>query len=414
MKYQSARREFLKVVGAAGLVSLNALPPRFWSQALADDQPSRTGERVLVLIQLAGGNDSLNTVVPFADPAYHKARPALAIGEGAVLKLNDSLGLHPSLDGLQKLWDAGRLGIVQGVGYAQPDRSHFRSMDIWHTANPDVTTPQTGWLGRTLDAAADSTTQTLEAAAVGLDKLPLALVGNRVVPPTIQKLDAFRLNEPSGQTGAHPLRSEAWKKAADVASGAGSDLDFLRRSARASLASADRLKSLGDTYQTSVEYPSTGLSQRLKLVAQMIVAELPARIYFVSLDGFDTHAQQLPGHAALMAELSGAISAFVADLEEHKLSQRVALATFSEFGRRVAENGSLGTDHGAAASLFTVTPNKGGLFGAAPSLNDTDLDDGDPKFTTDFRRVYATLLERWLEVDAGPALGGKFEPLDCV
>jgi uncharacterized protein (DUF1501 family) len=144
----------------------------------------------------------------------------------------------------------------------------------------------------------------------------------------------------------------------------------------------------------------------------MIVAELPARIYFVSLDGFDTHAQQLPGHAVLMSELSGAISAFAADLEEHGLTQRVALATFSEFGRRVAENGSLGTDHGAAASLFTITPNRGGLFGQSPSL--TDLDDGDPKFTTDFRRVYATLLERWLEVDSAPALGGKFEPLDCV
>jgi uncharacterized protein (DUF1501 family) len=413
MKFQSARREFLKVVGAAGLVSLNGLPPRFWSQALAaEEKPSRAGERVLVLIQLAGGNDSLNTFVPYADPAYHRARPALAIGEGAVLKLDDTLGLHPNLGGLQKLWDAGRLGIVQGVGYPRPDRSHFRSMDIWHTANPDVTQTQTGWIGRTLDASAESTTGVREAAAVGLDKLPLALVGNRVVPPTIQKLDVFRLNEPTGQTGAHPLRTEAWRKATEAVSTAGSELDFLRRSARASLASADRLKSLGDTYQTSVEYPSTGLSQCLKLVAQMIVAELPARIYFVSLDGFDTHAQQLPGHAALMSELSGAISAFVADLEEHSLTQRVALATFSEFGRRVAENGSLGTDHGAAASMFTIAPNRSGLFGEASSL--TDLDDGDPKFTTDFRRVYATFLERWLEVDAGPALGGKFEPLDFV
>jgi uncharacterized protein (DUF1501 family) len=407
MPTQPTRRDFLRVLGATGLVSLHGLPPRFLSRALAAEG-NKPGERVLVLIQLAGGNDGLNTVVPYADPIYHRARPALAIGEGSVLKLNDTLGLHPSLTGLQKLWDQGRLGIVQGVGYPQPDRSHFRSMDIWHTAQPDVTQPQTGWVGRTLDAATEASHGVREAAAVGLERLPLALVGNRVVPPTIQKLDVFKLNEAGGQ----PLRSAAWKVATEAASAAGSQLDFLRRSARASLASADRLKSLGDSYQTAVDYPSTGLSQQLKLVAQMIAADLPARIYFVSLDGFDTHAQQLPGHAALMAELSGAIAAFTADLEEHGLTQRVLTATFSEFGRRVAENGSLGTDHGAASSMFVVGPNRGGLFGTAPSL--TDLDDGDPKFTTDFRRVYATLLEKWLEVDATPALGGKFAPVEFV
>jgi uncharacterized protein (DUF1501 family) len=408
MKHQQARREFLKVIGAAGLISLNGLPPSFLARALAgDEKPQTPGECVLVLIQLAGGNDGLNTVVPYADPAYHRARPALAIGEGAVLKLNDTLGLHPSLTGLLELWDDGRLGIVQGVGYPQPDRSHFRSMDIWHTADPTVTQPQTGWLGRMLDASTEVQPGLREAAAIGLDRLPLALVANRIVSPTIKNLDAFRINEPSG---GHPLRTETWRNAAESASLSGSELDFLRRSARASLASADRLKNLGNSYRPSVDYSGTGLAQRLKLVAQMIAAELPARVYFVSLDGFDTHAQQLPGHAALLAELSGAISAFVADLTEHGLAERVLTATFSEFGRRLEENGSLGTDHGAAASLFVVGPKQGGVYGEAPSL--TDLDDGDPKFTTDFRRVYATFLERWLKVDAAPALGARFEPLD--
>jgi len=409
MSYMTARREFLKVVGTAGVVSLCGLPPRFLGQALAAERTARSGEHVLVLIQLAGGNDGLNTVVPFSESAYYRARPALAIGEGAVLKLNDQFGLHPNLSGLQKLWEAGRLGIVQGVGYPHPDRSHFRSMDIWHTANPDVTQPQTGWVGRILDESAASPHGLREAAAVGLDRLPLALVGNKVVSPMIKNLDAFKLNEPGGKS---PLRTDQWRQATEAASAAGSELDFLRRSARASLASADRLKSLGDTYRTSVDYPGTGLAQRLKLVAQMIAAELPARVYFVSLDGFDTHAQQLPGHGVLMSELSGAISAFVADLEEHHLSDRVLTATFSEFGRRLAENGSLGTDHGAASSMFIVTPNRGGFFGATPSL--ADLDDGDPKFTTDFRRVYSTFLERWLQVDAMPALGGKFEPIEFV
>jgi len=408
MSFPATRREFLKVLGATSLVSLNGLPPRCLSAALVDDR-ARPDQRVLVLIQLAGGNDGLNTVVPYAEDAYRRARPALAIGEGSVLKLNEQFGLHPSLTGLRKLWDAGRLGIVHGVGYPHPDRSHFRSMDIWHTANPDVTQPQTGWVGRTLDVSAESSHGLREAVAIGLDRLPLALVGNRVVSPMIKNLDAFRLNEPEGKS---PLRTTAWQQAASANSDAGSELDFLRRSAAASLASADRLKSLGKTYNSSVDYPSTGLAQRLRLVAQMIAAELPARIYFVSLDGFDTHAQQLPGHAALLSELSEAVSAFVADLEEHALSQRVLTATFSEFGRRLAENGSLGTDHGAASSLFVVSPNRGGMFGQPPSLS--DLDDGDPKFTTDFRRVYAAFLENWLQVDAAPALGGQFAPLDCV
>uniref|UniRef100_A0A7C4QW94 DUF1501 domain-containing protein n=1 Tax=Schlesneria paludicola TaxID=360056 RepID=A0A7C4QW94_9PLAN len=404
---RSARREFLQVVGAAGLVSLGGSVPRFWSQALAQQDGTSAGERVLVLIQLAGGNDGLNTVVPITDDAYYRARPALAIGKQAVLKLNDRWGLHPSLEGLHQLWEQGRLGIVQGVGYPRPDRSHFRSMDIWHTANPDVVQPQTGWIGRTLDAAQG--TEGREAVAVGLDRLPLALVGHRVVCPLVKSLEAFRLNEPAGGS---PLRTADWQRAVQAPAPPRGELEFLRRSAQASLASADRLKSLGETYRTRVEYPSTGLAQRLKLVAQMIVAELPARVYFVSLDGFDTHAQQLPGHAALLAELAGAVASFVADLEEHRLTGRVLIATFSEFGRRLAENGSLGTDHGAAAPLFVVTPHRGGLFGEAPSL--TDLDDGDPKFTTDFRRVYATLLENWLNVDSSAALGGRFEPLDCV
>jgi uncharacterized protein (DUF1501 family) len=406
-RIRSARREFLQVVGAAGLVSLGGSVPRFWSQALAQQDGTSAWERVLVLIQLAGGNDGLNTVVPITDDAYYRARPALAIGQQAVLKLNDRWGLHPSLEGLHQLWEQGRLGIVQGVGYPRPDRSHFRSMDIWHTANPDVVQPQTGWIGRTLDAALG--TEGWEAVAVGLDRLPLALVGHRVVCPLVKSLEAFRLNEPAGGS---PLRTADWQRTVQAPAPPHGELEFLRRSAQASLASADRLKSLGETYRTRVEYPSTGLAQRLKLVAQMIVAELPARVYFVSLDGFDTHAQQLPGHAALLAELAGAVASFVADLEEHRLTSRVLIATFSEFGRRLAENGSLGTDHGAAAPLFVVAPHRGGLYGEAPSL--TDLDDGDPKFTTDFRRVYATLLENWLKVDSTAALGGRFEPLDCV
>lgn len=403
----SNRRDFLKLLGTAGVVSLTGPAPGLWARALGAETAGTKGERVLVLIQMAGGNDGLNTVVPYTDDAYNKARPALAIGKGAVLKLNETLGLHPAMTGFRDLWEANRLAIVQGVGYPKPDRSHFRSMDIWQAAHMHERIP-TGWIGRMLDQTVAPSGGAWEAACIGLDKLPLTCLGERVVPPTIQRLDEFHLTA-SGRDTA-PVSTAAWKQAA-AATGSNSDLDFLRRSAVSAVSSAERLASLSKEYRSATPYPSTRLAERLKLVAQMISADLPARVYFVNLDGFDTHSQQLPGHAALLGELSGAVAAFFADLDEKGRGNDVMLTTFSEFGRRLAENGSLGTDHGAASVLFSVTPaGKGGLYGQAPSL--TDLDDGDPKFTTDFRRVYATLLERWLQRPSQPVLGEDFAPLD--
>lgn len=397
------RREFLQTMGTAGVVTLSGTVPGIWTRAFAETSAAQTNGRVLVLVQLAGGNDGLNTVVPYAHDAYLKARPALALKKGTVLSLNDEYGLHPSLGGLKKLWDNQRLAIVQGIGYPQPDRSHFRSMDIWQAARTDAVLP-TGWVGRLLDATASEPSGMWEAACLGMDKLPLTCLGERAVPPTIRKLDEFRLRIPAMAGTA------AWNAAAAVGAPAGTDLEFLRRSARAAVANAERLSTLS-TKSESGAYPSTGLAQKLKLVSQMIAAELPARVYFVSLDGFDTHAQQLGGHAALMAELSGAISAFIADLSEQKLDDRVMLATFSEFGRRVAENGSLGTDHGAASVSFVVTPaGRGGWYGAAPTFD--RLDDGDLIHTTDFRRLYATFLDRWLQRPSQPILGGNYQPLD--
>lgn len=388
------RREFLQTLGAAGVLSFTGMLPR-WTQCLAADAAAKT-DRILVLIQLAGGNDSLNTFIPHRHDEYHKARPGIGIGRGAALELTDELGLHPSLTGFQKLWDAGRLAIVDGVGYPQPDRSHFRSMDIWHSAQPEVADPRTGWLGRVFDDGA-VTGKPVEAAGIGMSKAPLAMTGRQSAPPTIQRLEEFRLREPV--VGALPTISAA---------GTTGELEFLRRTAATTLTAAERLKSLSN--QGDGGYPATGLGQHLKLVGQMIAAEMPTRVFFVSLDGFDTHSQQVPGHAALLKELSDAVSAFVAHLTEQGLADRVLIAGFSEFGRRVKENGSLGTDHGAAASLFAITPEgKGGRYGSMPSL--TDLDDGDLKFTTDFRRVYATLLDSWLGISSDAILGGKYESL---
>jgi uncharacterized protein (DUF1501 family) len=368
-------------------------------------------QRVLVLVQLSGGNDGLNTLIPYGDAEYAKARPGIKIPETQVLKLNDSVGLHPNLVGLRELYDEGKLAIVQGVGYANPDRSHFRSMDIWQSARPLTENPQDGWLGRALEWQFNRMPQLAEGISIGSDKLPLALTSTRVNVPTLQRLEDFQLRE--GQTTSsnrNQIRSAITDLSNESASG---EIDFLRRATTTAITSATRLKSLAATYQSTVSYPATGLASRLKLVAQMLTADLPARIFVVSLDGFDTHSLQQPGHAALMAELSGAIRAFEQDLTEHKINDRVVLATYSEFGRRVAENGSLGTDHGAASMLFALTPTgKSGLHGTHPSL--TDLAEGDLKYHVDFRSVYATLLDRWLEISSADVLFERFPPIEFL
>lgn len=407
----STRREFLKVLGSAGIVSLGTIPPHFLARAAETTAGvAARDKRVLVLIQLAGGNDGLNTLIPLGDPAYEKARPGIGIRKGQALKLNDSFGLHPSLTGLRDLYDEGKLAIVQGVGYPNPDRSHFRSMDIWQSAQPQNENPRDGWLGRALEWQFDRQPGLAEALTLGTAKLPLAFVSTRVNVPTLRRLEDFQLVDGQGSAANRELTRTTLKQVTAQPTTAGGELDYLRRTTATALASAERLKSLSSTYRTTVNYPGTGLASRLKLIAQMLTADLPARIFVVSLDGFDTHSQQQPGHAALMAELAGAIRAFEQDLVEHKLSDRVLLATYSEFGRRVAENGSLGTDHGAASMLFALTPTgKAGLHGTHPSL--TDLTDGDLKFTTDFRSVYATMLDNWLEISSEHVLGGEFPRL---
>ena len=409
MTHFSNRREFLKQFGAASVISLGVTPPRFLAQA-AEVSAASPDQRVLVMIQLAGGNDGLNTLIPYGDDAYYKARPGIGISKNQVLKINDRLGLHPRLTGLKELYDEGKLAIVQGVGYPHPDRSHFRSMDIWQSAQPQNPTPRDGWLGRALENLLDQN-HASEGLTLGTDKLPLAFVSGRVTVPTLRRLEDFQLIDGKGPPSQAGLKRETLNRVVASSSAARSELDFLRRATATALTSADRMKSLSRNYVPAVEYPSTGLANRLKLIAQMVVAELPARMYFVSLDGFDTHAQQEGGHAALLAELSGAIHAFSQDLAGHNVGDRVLLSTFSEFGRRVAENGSLGTDHGAASMLFAMTPGKAGLYGSHPSLK--ELDDGDLIHSTDFRSVYATFL-KWLQIPSEAVLGQGFAPMDFV
>ncbi len=418
---KTTRREFLARTSLAGVVSIGATAPSFLNRAAwaGTDLKSanQKAERILVLIELAGGNDGLNTVVPFADDHYHKARPGIRLSGDAILKLDDTHGLHPQMTGMKSIYDEGRLAIVQGVGYPNPDRSHFRSMDIWHSARPDDTDFRgDGWLGRALDHSSEHYLGKVPALAVGTERLPRALLGNNVNVPMLRDLNAFKWESSQGSKAAQQRRREVIEALASRSAASGSTLDFLRRTTTTASQTAKRLENISSSYQAAATYPNNSLGRKLETVAQLIAADLGTRIFFVSLGGFDTHSQQEGSHAALIGELSTAIEAFYRDIKGHQLRDRVLLATFSEFGRRVEENGSVGTDHGTASQMFVVTPedtSRTGLIGAHPSLSDLD-ENGDMKFHTDFRSVYATLLENWLGLPSENALGGTFDRLDFV
>jgi uncharacterized protein (DUF1501 family) len=305
---------------------------------------------------------------------------------------------------LRELWDEGWVGIVQGVGYPNPNRSHFRSMDIWHTASTAERLPEEGWLGRAIAEPKLGSSGQIPALYLGPDRLPRALVGRREVP-AIASLEALRLQ----------MEAEVLQAAQKTVSLPRRDptLQFLQRSALHAYTTSQQLQQLVGEYRPTVTYPNTGLGQRLKMIAQLITAGFGASIYYTSLDGFDTHAGQAPVHAALLQELSDAVAAFCRDLHGRGELDRVLLMTFSEFGRRVRENGSAGTDHGAAAPLFVVGGKViPGLIGPHPRLD--ELDQGDLKFHTDFRQVYAAVLEDWLGIPSEPVLLSMYEKVKLV
>lgn len=418
----TSRRGFLKgAFSSTALVALAPAVPQFLLDASARAAEIK-GETILVVLQLSGGNDGLNTVIPWADDVYRKSRPSLAVPAARVLKIDDQVALHPSMQDFSKLLEDGRLGIVEGVGYPNPDRSHFSSMDIWHTARRDAAHGgrgdfsgppghrATGWIGRYLDEqGADTSGRAGDVPAMhlgsGAGRLPLALVGERARVTSVQSLEGFKLDDGGDARIAKAIQTAA----AAPREASGNDLvAFLHRGTQSALASSRKVQEAITHYQTDVKYPQTNLARRLKTVAQLINAGLGTRVYYLDLDGFDTHSNQAGAHAALLAELSGAVSAFVRDLDKQGNGKRTMLMTFSEFGRRLHENASQGTDHGAAAPLFLAGGRvKPGLLGTRPSLADLDAE-GDPKFTTDFRSLYAAVLEQWLGVPSAPVLGEAF------
>ncbi len=360
--------------------------------------------KILVVVQLSGGNDGLNTIIPYADDLYHRARPALQHDSKTVHKIDDHLGLHPNLGGLKKLYDRGMMSIVQGVGYPNPNRSHFRSMDIWHSAQPEKEVVTSGWLGRYFDNTCKGNDPHV-GLSIG-DRLPLAMEGDRIQPLSFEKPETYRY---AGKDVDRYLElNKANKLVAAEAITPVSQLDFLKRTAMDAQFSSDEILRLTRTHAPAASYPFGEFGAGLRTIAAMINGGLPTRVYYVSLGSFDTHAQERAVHDRLMQQLSDGISAFWSDLTAQKNDDRVLMMTFSEFGRRVEQNASEGTDHGAAAPMmFFGKPLAQGIIGKHPSL--ADLDQGDLKYAIDFRNVYASVLENWMETNSAPILGQSFK-----
>jgi uncharacterized protein (DUF1501 family) len=401
------RREFLGK--GLALLGFGATVPTFvsrlaWAMSPQSESSATShaaDERVLVVVQLAGGNDGLNTVIPFDDDEYHRARPTLAIPKKDVLRLDARVGLHPSALDLKRLHDAGRLAIVQGVGYPNPNRSHFTSTDVWETASPDGRQHR-GWVGRYFDCACKGADPPPPESAIAIaDSAPLALQGDRFQPVAFE--DPRSLEWLGSKSPALSAAHDALDRASAPAA---SPLAFLQRVALDAKASAETIRRAA-TGPSPVDYPRFPFAQALRGVARLIAAKLPTRVYYVSLGGFDTHSDQKGRHERLLESLGAALRSFVADLEKTGQLERVLVMTFSEFGRRVAENGSGGTDHGQAAPLFVLGKSiRPGVHGSAPDLR--RLNEGDLAFTTDFRQVYATVLDGWLRADSKAILGGSF------
>lgn len=397
------------LLGAASGLAVVGHADGFFSRALAQTSLGADDGRVLVIVNLQGGNDGLNAVVPFGMPSYYTYRPTLAVPQNDVLRIDATVGLNPALKPLKDMYDKGQVAIVQGVGYPNPDFSHFRSTEIWQTAAP-ASYASTGWLGRYLDGANLPPANLFNAIAIA-DVLPEVLVAGRVDVTAVAQLDGYGLasdrNKAVGRDAFHafvgdndvPFSSPYLAQVAQIE-------DHAQRG-------AEELPSLVAGYKAEATYPATPIGRSLALAAQIIGTKLGTRVLYVQLGSFDTHTTQKGTQDRLLGDFASAISAFYADLAAHGNDRRVLTMTFSEFGRRVAENASRGTDHGSAAPVFVIGGGvKGGLYGEHPSLD--DLDNGNLRFTTDFRSVYATVLEKWLSRPSAPIVGAGFTQLPLL
>ena len=393
------RKEFLQI---GSLATASLMMPKFL-KAFEKGHTVPPGNKVMVVLQFSGGNDGLNTVIPVRNDIYYKTRPNLGIQKDKALSLTDEVGINPALPFLKELYDDGSLGIMNNVGYPNPDRSHFRSMDIWQSASDSDKYVSTGWIGRYLDAqcaGCDKPTQALEID----DVLSLALKGDNL--KGLALTDPKKLYTTSNEKYFREINSSHHDEEETV--------DYLYKTLSETMSSADYIYEQSRRHPSGQTYPNSQLGKNLKTISSLIMSDINTKIYYVSLGSFDTHVNQENQQKRLFTELNDAMSAFVKDLKANNRFQDVTVMTFSEFGRRVAQNASGGTDHGTANNMFFIGGGlkKKGILNDMPDLN--NLNQGDLQYTVDFKSVYATMLHNWLEADDETIMGKKYGIMDFV
>ena len=393
------RKQFLQI---GSLATATLMLPKFL-KAFEQNHTVPPGNKVMVVLQFSGGNDGLNTIIPIRNDIYYRERPRLGIKKDKTLSLTDEAGINPALPFFKELFDEGNLGIMNNVGYPNPDRSHFRSMDIWQSASDSSEYVSTGWLGRYLDAqcnGCDKPTQALEVD----DVLSLALKGDNM--KGLALTDPKKLFNTSNEKYFKQINAAHEHEEAAV--------DYLYKTLSETLSSADYIYQQSRLHPTSQTYPATELGRSLKTISSLIMSDINTKVYYLSLGSFDTHVNQENQQGRLFGQLNDAINAFVKDLKKNHRFEDVTIMTFSEFGRRVAQNASGGTDHGTANNMFFIGGGlkQKGILNAMPNLN--DLNEGDLKHTVDFKSIYATMLHNWLGADDEKILGGKYEIMSFV
>ncbi len=423
-----SRRDFLKngiqlaalgmvapsfLVKAAYAINSDALTPPIPGEHNGDAPavPDSRSRNVLVVLQLSGGNDGLGTVIPYADPTYYRLRPHLAVPREQVLPLTDKMGLNPALKKLRDLYTAGHVAVLESVGYPNPNRSHFRAMEIWQTGRPDVNEP-TGWLGRLL-AGDDCEDENCRIRGLNIgSSVPRTLYTESTIVPSLTNTANYQFRADGRFTRDRQAQLDAIHDVCNH-TGAGGVAEFVRLAALEAFDSSDLLQQIVGPTDQNTGSDNNPLTEGLKLISKVIAADVGARVFYISIGGFDTHSQQARTHSELMTQIDDAISSFYSTLEASGHDDRVLLMTFSEFGRRVAENASQGTDHGTALPMFLVGKGvKGGFYGTPPDLN--ALQDGDITHQMDFRGVYSSILKQWMNVDPSRVIEGSFPLLDFV
>ena len=369
------------------------------------------GQKSVVVLQLSGGNDALNTVIPYTNGLYYDQRPYLGIPQEKALPLDGELALNPAMGPIKALWDEGEVAVINGVGYPNPNRSHFRSMDVWHTAQPADIAPE-GWLGQAIRELDPKSENVVMGVNFGRG-LPRAMYAKDVPVASVGNLETYGLMPDIKDEAARAVALEAFSQ---IYGGSGKDAisQFISQVGMDALKGADILRTAPAAYSSGVEYADTPIAQNMKSIAQVMFADVGTRVYYTQHGSFDTHANELSSHAKLWSDVSNAVADFMDDLREHGRDKDTLILMFSEFGRRINDNGA-GTDHGSGGVAFAIGGDvEGGFYGEFPSLRPEDQLEGDMRFSNDFRITYSTILERWLGVDPVPITNGGFERFDFI